>query len=128
MDLLLQTNNFGEIYEIYYNKVIKFYNNEYGSIDEFAQDLIESILENVDIKNIEYKILVKKLFDNNHSIRENKIMENFVTDMVIKDNYYLLKGYSKKKLQGICRRNYIKNYSRLNKSDLIDLIKSELQE
>ena len=127
MDLLLQTNNFGEIYEIYYNKVIKFYNNEYGSIDEFAQDLIESILENVDIKNIEYKILVKKLFDNNHSIRENKIMENFVTDMVIKDNYYLLKGYSKKKLQGICRRNYIKNYSRLNKSDLIDLIKEKLE-
>ena len=128
MDLLLQTNNFAEIYEIYYNKAIKFYNNEYGSIDEFAQDLIESILENVDIKNIEYKILVKKLFDNNHSVRENKIMENFFTDMVIKDNYNLLKGYSKKKLQGICRRNRIKNYSRLNKSDLIDLIKSELQE
>ena len=36
-----------------------------------------------------------------YSFREEKICENFITDMVIKDNYYLLQGYSKIKLQEI---------------------------
>ena len=117
-----------KISKIYNDKAIKFYSGYYTSINKYAQDLLESIVDEIDIKNIEYKILIKKLFENKHSIRENKICENFVTDMVIKNNYNLLKGYSKKKLQGICRRNCIKNYSKLNKNDLIELIKSELQE
>jgi hypothetical protein len=128
MDLIFQDINFTKISKIYNKKAIKFNNGDYTSIDEYIQDLLSAIVDVIDIKNIEYKIFVKKMLQKEYSLREEKICENFITDMAIKDNYNLLKGFTKKKLQDICRRNCIKKYSKLNKSKLIELIKFELQE
>ena len=90
--------------------------------------------EDNDINDI-LQLMVKDIFTQDDIILQTKegkgfnvIFKNFITETLLRYNPQVLNRYNKKKLQDICRRNKIKNYSLFNKNELIKLIKDEIFE